>query len=403
MQISRIALRNIRGIQRLDLRVLENGRPRQRTIFVGKNGTSKSSILRAIAIGLASPTEASALLAEPNAISMITGGGPSAEITLWLQPPEGGLEIAVRKQIFRRREIESIQGDAEELPEPPFVIGFGAARALEGSETGAPYSIVETAHSLFNYEGTFIQSELTLRRLNDFLGDDRYKRATRNIMRALGLGDADTISLPRGGGVEVSGPSVSGGPIPLQAWADGYRVTLHWILDIYGWAMRHGDAINPDGTVDGIILIDEVEQHLHPAMQEGLLNHLEKLFPNLQVFATTHSPLVVLGSRPEDLVPLRRPRKWVTVGDVPDFTGYSAEDILTATTLFETAPYSSRLNQQLARYRTLRRKSGDSRTEGEASELDRLSRVLGRLRSSVVPEELAEELAQLRRSVEKIE
>ena len=113
------------------------------------------------------------------------------------------------------------------------------------------------------------------------------------IKRVLGLIPEDEIHLPKGGGVEVSGPTV-GKRVRLEGWADGYRLTLAWLLDLYGWAMR-ADRVQPNGGIEGILLIDEIEQHLHPSMQTRILPRLGKILPDLQIIATTHSPLIALS------------------------------------------------------------------------------------------------------------
>jgi predicted ATP-binding protein involved in virulence len=52
---------------------------------------------------------------------------------------------------------------------------------------------------------------------------------------------------------------------------------------------------------EGIILIDEIEQHLHPKWQRNILSALEKTFPNLQFIITTHSPQVLSGTIKENV------------------------------------------------------------------------------------------------------
>src|SRR5215203_902108 len=65
-EISRLQLQNIRGFRELTLNVREAaGKARKRTLIVGKNGTGKSTVLRAIALGLADETDASRLISEP--------------------------------------------------------------------------------------------------------------------------------------------------------------------------------------------------------------------------------------------------------------------------------------------------------------------------------------------------
>ena len=56
--------------------------------------------------------------------------------------------------------------------------------------------------------------------------------------------------------------------------------------------------MDPDfADLEGILLIDELEQHLHPRWQRTILGQLRKSFPKLQIIATTHSPLVASGAR----------------------------------------------------------------------------------------------------------
>src|SRR5436305_549424 len=65
-EITRIQLNDIRGFRELNLDLRDaEGKPRKRTLIIGKNGTCKSSLLRAIAIGLADDTDASRLISEP--------------------------------------------------------------------------------------------------------------------------------------------------------------------------------------------------------------------------------------------------------------------------------------------------------------------------------------------------
>ena len=177
------------------------------------------------------------------------------------------------------------------------VCGYGISRVNEGPDTGRKYRVIDSVYSLFQYEQTLVQTELTLRRLRDFLGTkhNKYERVLDKIKQALGLEPTDTIELAKRGGVRISGRSI-GTDIPLEGWADGYRKTLAWILDLYAWALRAG-CITNSGDVKGVILVDELEQHLHPSMQTRLPARLSELLPSAQIIATTHSPLVALGRR----------------------------------------------------------------------------------------------------------
>lgn len=345
MYIASIRLENIRGFRELDLDL--HGQPRLRTLIIGKNGTCKTTVLRAIALGLCDISDANALLAEPIG-GLVSDGAEEGRIQILLAGGSSKLTTRIRSE--GGKEVVTFHGAT--LPRSLFVCGYGAGRYGVGSDSGREYRIADSVYTLFDYRRTLLDPELTLRRLQDFLGTAKYESALAGIKNALGLSAEDEIGLPPGGGVELSGPTI-GGTIRLEGWADGYRMTFSWLLDLYGWAMR-ADRITPSGTIRGIVLVDEVDQHLHPSMQAEILPRLSKALPEVQLFATTHSPLVALDARPEELVVLRREGKQVVAEpSVPDFSGYSAEDMLADERLFDTDPYAPEMRETLSRYRSL--------------------------------------------------
>jgi predicted ATP-binding protein involved in virulence len=79
----------------------------------------------------------------------------------------------------------------------------------------------------------------------------------------------------------------------IEQLSDGYRTTLAMIMDIAArMASANPELKNPLET-EGIILIDEVELHLHPGWQQTILPPLLETFPNVQFIVTTHSPQVL--------------------------------------------------------------------------------------------------------------
>lgn len=381
MYIKRIRLTNIRGFEKVDLDFTEKKRgrghqPRMRTVIIGRNGTCKTTFLRSIAIGLCDEIDAPGLLAE-DVGQLVQEGKKSAEIEINLSPGENN---------SRSRNLKTFLGSGhgkdflkekkpKSLRDKVFVCGYGAGRWPGGEDKFRAYRIIDSVYPLFQYEQPLVGSEIALRRLRDFLGTDFYEKTMGRIKGALGLGLADRIELRKGGGVTISGPEI-GRRIALEGWADGYRMTFGWLLDIYAWAMR-AECITSTGNVKGTILLDEIEQHLHPSMQIDLLEKFSKLFPDLQIIATTHSPLVALGAEPSEVVVLKREgKKVVAYSDVRDFRWYSVEDILVDSRLFDSDVYSPGISRKLARYRELVSISKTRRTKEEERELKSLTKVL---------------------------
>jgi hypothetical protein len=267
---------------------------------------------------------------------------------------------------------------------------------MVGTDSGRFYREYDSVQTLFRNDARLIDTELTLRRMKDYQGTDLYERAMPGIKRALGLPEEAEIELPQGGGIEVSGPNI-GKNIPLEGLADGYRLTFQWIIDLYAWAMRAGQ-ITENGGIRGILLIDEIEQHLHPSLQTTLLDKLSELFPELQIIATTHSPLVALGAKPDELVVLRREGdRVVAVEKVPDFRHYSVEDMVRDDLLFDSPVYSPQIEEAREQYQELAQKSPEERSPDEDSRLAELARGL-----TFPPEETGEILQEIRQLREEL-
>ncbi len=344
--ITKIELVDIRGFRNLalDIRV-DEAAPRLRTLIIGKNGTGKSTLLRSIVLGLVHHDEAAGLFSTP--LGALQTRGTVGRVGIQLSDMSTGIF-----GIQRKEESQSSTIFSTSQHQKAFICGYGAGRYGTKVEQRPGYSASAAVSSLFRYEQALLGPELTLYRLKSIFDSETYRRTMKGLKRALGLAEADDVSPRRGGGIEVSGPSV-GGTIPFESWADGYRLTFSWILDLYGWAMQ-AEAIDEEGHVEGILLIDEIEQHLHPSMQAEILPRLAELFPKMQIFATTHSPLVALDAKPEELVVLKREGdEVVAVEDVPDFAGYSVEDMLADPRIFDSEVYGSEMRDKLGRYREL--------------------------------------------------
>lgn len=91
---------------------------------------------------------------------------------------------------------------------------------------------------------------------------------------------------------------------PFHELSDGYRNTLSLVADIaYRMAMLNpqylGDVIK---ETRGIVLIDEIDLHLHPTWQKKILNTLKSIFPHIQFIVTTHSPSVISSAKEDELL-----------------------------------------------------------------------------------------------------
>ena len=121
----------------------------------------------------------------------------------------------------------------------------------------------------------------------------------------------------------------------LPTLSDGYRSTTQWILDLIGWLVYAGRFAR-DEEITGVVLVDELEQHLHPRWQRHIIAQLHEQFPNLQFIVSTHSPLLALGLADEKrglLVQLRKDdEQRISARQIEpnEFHGLGADQVLTS-------------------------------------------------------------------------
>lgn len=107
--------------------------------------------------------------------------------------------------------------------------------------------------------------------------------------------------------IEVSGISSSGTPevreerrtLPISSLSDGEKSLIVITTDIaQRLAVLNPNETDPIKTGNGVVLLDEIDLHLHPSWQRHIAIHLPKVFPGLQFIATTHSPQVIGETEP---------------------------------------------------------------------------------------------------------
>lgn len=188
-----------------------------------------------------------------------------------------------------------------------FVSGYGAGIRVNGTADFQHYLAVDAVYPLFRYDVPLQNPELVIRRLVEAARGIRrdpkiQKEHAKRVLNAvkhllasfLELQDDDKIY------VTPTGIKVKGhwGIAELGELGDGYRSKVTWVLDLLAWwflKAEHKARLNVT-NIRGIVLFDEIEQHLHPRWQRTILQLLKDSFPDIQFIATTHSPLVASGS-----------------------------------------------------------------------------------------------------------
>jgi len=110
------------------------------------------------------------------------------------------------------------------------------------------------------------------------------------------------------------------GLIPFNNLSDGYRNMVAMVADIAYRASLLNPHLEADAgrQIKGVVLIDEIDLHLHPKWQRLVVRDLQEAFPALQFIATTHSPFIVQSLDPGEVIDLNRAALPETVMAAPD-------------------------------------------------------------------------------------
>ncbi len=160
-----------------------------------------------------------------------------------------------------------------------------------------------------------------------------------------------------------------GEPLHAGVLSSGTQSTLLWI---YALAIEMAGHYNFDlFDMPAILLIDEIENHLHPTWQRRVIPALLEHFPRLQIFATTHSPFVVAGLKAGQVHLLNRDENGVVTAtaNTEDIIGWTADEIL-RTMMGVDEPTDQLTVDRAERLRQLREK--ETLTTGEEDELNEL-------------------------------
>lgn len=320
MFLKSIHLKNFKCFDDIELSFAEeDGAIRKWTLLLGENGTGKSALLKAIALVTRDKDALFELLTDPD--DWIRHGEKECTIAADLKMESGKIEnirLKIKRTKFGESRFNAISHNAEvshngELPlflagrELDLVIGYGASRRLSSRESwrlmGPGMSRVTRANNV----ATLFDPDVPLIPLENWAIDLDYRRENGMDFVQNALDDflPDEIRFHK---IDKRGDHLSepvrllfktpDGIVPLRSLSDGYQCVAAWVGDLlyritsaYDGIPGAFDNYRSPLKVSGLLLIDEVDLHLHPKWQRELLSRLREHLPNFQVIATTHSPM----------------------------------------------------------------------------------------------------------------
>ncbi len=168
------------------------------------------------------------------------------------------------------------------------------------------------------------------------------------------------------------------GWVQLRQLGYGYRTMIAWIVDLASRMVeRYPDSSDPLAE-PAVVLVDEIDLHLHPKWQRDLIGFLTKRFPNTQFIATAHSPLIVQAAGNANIALLRREGDHVVIENNPEtIRGWRVDQILTSDLFGLETARPPDLEKPLRRRKELLTKA--RLTRAEKTELKEIETFLGPL------------------------
>ena len=334
MKIQSIRLVNFRGIEDLALSFNE-----QFTVLIGDNGSGKSSILDAVSICLGTilnrtkcpfginGKKSRPLL--PGEIRKVMMSPDNIEYTDVLL--EGEVRYGERSITWKREQTTTAKSlgyrHARELSD----IGFQIVEHLT-EQVDLPVIVYHsTARLAYDLHGRKNEYERTGSRLDGYYAcldprvikqkfvswfktfEDSALKFDKDKTLYYAFTEAISSMVPgwqdikfHWGLDDLVGRQEDGSWLPLSNLSDGYRSVIRLAADIAYRAIKLNPHLGKDviRKSQGVVLIDEIDMHLHPKWQRGIVESLKLTFPNMQFIATTHSPFIVQSLKADEVVNL---------------------------------------------------------------------------------------------------
>lgn len=349
MYVSKITFKNIRGFKELEFDLARA--PDEYagwTVFTGDNGSGKSTLLKAIAVALTGKDTARSL--QPSFHRWIRENGVKHEATIELMiVPEKGVDDFSQKEKtaykpFPAKIVLKVVGKETvvDLPDDAvsksttaqrglwsadthgwFSCGYGPFRRVFGASPDATRLMVgpttERFVTMFQEAASLYEVDQWLRNLSHKkLEGKTAERDQLNLLLEILCDDLmpNQITVDR---VDSDGlwlKDRNGLQLAWSEMSDGYRSALALLADILrhliiAYGVEGLTARDEHGKIyitrGGVVLIDEIDAHLHPEWQREIGFWLKRHFPKIQFLVTTHSPIICQAADENGLFVLPEP------------------------------------------------------------------------------------------------
>lgn len=316
--IERIEIRNFKVIQDLSLQLpLDSPDRGSWLLLLGENGTGKSSVLQAVALALMGD-RARRRLKLDSASRFVRYGCKQGYVRVHLTGGSEPVELKFRSDA---------DNFTTNTPEPKvLLLGYGATRLLP--RRGSPIAKASAFSKVDNLFDPFTAlSDATNWLYN--LGDKHFDQVAQSL-KELMLLDGRARLIKTTGERNVQFRMFGGQPVYLDDLSAGYQSVFALSTDIMSVLLKIWDAVR---FAEGIVLIDEVDAHLHPRWKMQIVKRLRQTFPRVQFLVTSHEPLTLRGLNATEVAVMRRGERgriFAVTEDLPNPSALRIDQLLTS-------------------------------------------------------------------------
>lgn len=352
MKIASFSIQNYRCIKDLNVNCLNvEGKVRQWTVLLGENNSGKTNVLRALALletvehGFSVEAETTGerktkILYAPLAVEHKDQivGQDDLSVKAYLQAASG-------RKISWLYTDQRVSARSVDVTERLSVFAYGVSRypahtALNERESKPYKTLFSTEARLLDLEEWLLKLDY-LSRMDDKNSQSEGRKRLDSVRRLLKsdlFPEVLDVTFEASGGTDsqvIVKFLTKDGTVRFDQLGFGYQTSLTWLSDFCKRMFElYPKSKNPLHE-EAVVLVDELDLHLHPKWQRDIVPTLSKEFPKVQFIVTTHSPHVLQSMEDVNLYVLRRDAESGEItaerSNVTNFTGWTVEEILGVT------------------------------------------------------------------------
>ena len=375
MKIKELQIRNYRGFEDITFELNPNF-----TVFIGDNGTGKTSILDACAIAVGSfflgidrsrrniplnDIRTKKINGQPRfqlPVAITAHGKVNDQFIKWTR----NLDKITQKTTLKYKEAINIKTIAQKMLNQsrtdgnitfPVIAYHGTGRLwaqhenpkyftqTEGIDAGYKncLSAKSDSKAFLSWYKTFEDEVQKFNRPDDILFLNVFKKTITSLVEqwtdmAYSHKQEDLIGI-------FTDENGEQNELAYSQLSDGYRNAIGMVADIAYRCIQLNPHLKENVITEtvGVVLIDEIDLHLHPNWQQRIVADLKRVFPKIQFIATTHSPFIIQSLKKEELINLDTP----TLITESEPYKQSIEDVADEIMSVKNVPRSIRFNEMV--------------------------------------------------------